>query len=576
MDSTGPLNRFLAPVQEGTARAFAAGLAPSSAWILDPFGAAPRLAVEMARAGHRVLVAAGNPVSRFLLDLAAHPPDLSNLQGALAELASERKDGKRLETHLQSLYFTHCDNCKREIPAEAFLWDGKTGALIGRIYNCICGSGGEYPATQEDIENAGRWAQTDRLHRSRALMRVAPGDDPDRSFAEEALDFYLPRAVYAIGTIVNRLDVISTSDERRRCMSALLLYAADSTNALWSHLSERPRPRQLTFPSVYRENNFWNALEAGVKAWAAWDNPGSSANRTRPESSIPLTLWPEEPPESGGLCVFEGPLRKLIPELEGAHIKAAVTAIPRPNQAFWTLSALWAGWLWGHAAVGPFKSSLRRRRYDWQWHAEALKALFGNLAEVLPPEAPFFGILAEAEASFVSAACLAGQSTGFKIKGLAMRAETEPIQILWQKELDSRVLPDPIPVLKPGLPHPVPLRSASGIIMLEPGLPQGKASTLKVKKSLVLDVNYTRKILREILAKRAEPMVYLHLHTAALAALAQKGLLQWSEEALALLEKNIHSALVSPEFVDLEKRSSPETGLWALAKWDRQDTLTGL
>jgi len=112
--------------------------------------------------------------------------------------------------------------------------------------------------------------------------------------------------------------------------------------------------------------------------------------------------------------------------------------------------------------------------------------------------------------------------------------------------------------------------------MLEPGLPQGKASTLKVKKSLVLDVNYTRKILREILAKRAEPMVYLHLHTAALAALAQKGLLQWSEEALALLEKNIHSALVSPEFVDLEKRSSPETGLWALAKWDRQDTLTGL
>ena len=544
VDSSGPLNRFLPPVQEGTARAFAARLAPSTAWILDPFAASPILAAEMARAGHKVLVTAGNPVSRFLLDLAAHPPRLGDLQGALAELATERKDGKRLETHLQSLYFTHCDNCKREIPAEAFLWDGKTGALTGRIYNCICGSGGEYPATPEDIEYAGHWAQTDRLHRSRALVRVAPGDDPDRPFAEEALDFYLPRAVYAIGTIVNRLDVIATSDERRRCMGALLLYAADSTNALWPHLSERPRPRQLTFPTTYRENNFWNALEAGVKAWASV------------EPAVPLTLWPEEPPESGGLCVFEGPLRKLTPELEEAHIKAAVTAIPRPNQAFWTLSALWAGWLWGHAAVGPFKSSLRRRRYDWQWHAEALKALFGNLAEVLPPEAPFFAILAEAEAPFLSAACLAGRSAGFEIKGLAMRAEAEPIQILWQKETAGRAARTsnkkaPIPKLKK------PLAKDTG-------------------KGLGLDVHFTRKALREILERNAEPMVYLHLHTAALAALDNKGMLQWSEDALSLLEKNIHSALAFPEFVDLEKRSSPETGLWALAGWDKQETLTGM
>ena len=536
VDPSGPLNRFLPPLQEGTARAYAAGLGHSNGWILDPFGASPRLAVEMARTGHKVLVAAGNPVSRFLLDLAAHPPRLNDLQAALAELAAARKDGKRLETHLQSLYLTHCENCKREIPAEAFLWDGRTGLLTGRIYNCMCGSGGEFPASQEDIDNAAHWAQTDGLHRSRALERVAPGADPDRPFAQEALDFYLPRAVYGMGTIINRLDVLSTSDERRRCMSALLLYAADSTNALWPHQGERPRPRQLTFPSIYRENNLWNALEAGVKAWTSVETP------------IPLTLWPEEPPESGGVCVFEGPLRKLIPELEGLTIQAAVTAIPRPNQAFWTLSALWAGWLWGHAAVGPFKSILRRRRYDWQWHAQALKALFESLAEVLPPEVPFFAILAEAEASFVSAACLAGEAAGLEIRGLAMRGESEPLQILWQKRAAPRMAAT---------------------------LP-GKRPMEKPRKPLGLDVNYTRKAMREILEKNGEPLVYIHLHTAVLAALAQKGMLQWSEDALALLEKNIHTALSFPEFVDLEKRSSPETGRWALAGWEKQETLTGL
>lgn len=535
-DVSGPLNRFLPPVPEGAASAFTQGLGSSTAWILDPFAALPRLAAEMARAGKRVLVTAGNPVSRFLLDLAAHPPKLADLQAALADLAAARKEGKRLETHLQSLYFTRCDSCRREISAEAFLWEAKTGALIGRIYNCVCGSGGEYPATNTDVENAAHWALSDGLHRSRALERVVPGDDPDRPLAEEALGFYLPRAVYAIGTIVNRLDSLSTSDERRRCMSALLLYAADYTNALWPHLTERPRPRQLTFSPVYRENNIWMALEAGVKAWASVEKP------------IPLTLWPEEPPESGGLCVFEGPLRDLVPELQGISIQAAVTAIPRPNQAFWTLSALWSGWLWGHAAVGPFKSVLRRRRYDWQWHAEALKALFGNLVEVLPPSTPFFGILAEPEATYLSAVFLAAQAVGFEIKGLAMRGESEAVQTLWQK---------------------IPTGSASA------GL-TGKGTAGRRHKSLPLDANYTRKVIREILGQNKEPMEYLHLHAAVLVALEKKGMLQWADEALSALGKNIHAALAFPEFVDLEDRSSPEHGKWALKKWDHQETLKGL
>ena len=532
VDPSGPLNRFLPPVPEGAVRAYTAGLDPSTAWILDPFAALPRLSVEAARAGQRVLVTAGNPVSRFLLDLAAHPPRLNDLQAALADLAAARKEGRRLETHLQSLYFTRCDNCQRELQAEAFLWDGKTGTLTGRIYNCICGSGGEQPATPADVENAARWALTDGLHRSRVLERVAPGADPDRPFAEEALSFYPPRAIYAIGTIINRLDGLSTSHEHRRCMSALLLYAADCANALWPHLAERPRPRQLTFPATYRENNVWMALEAGVKAWASTEEP------------IPLTLWPAEPPESGGLCIFEGPLRDLAPELENSPIKAVVAAIPRPNQAFWTLSALWSGWLWGHAAVGPFKSVLRRRRYDWQWHAEALKALFDNLGEILPPETLFFGLLAETEPGLVSAVFLASQAAGFEINGLAMRSELEPMQILWKKA-------------------PAAIRPAS------------KTGKHK-KRQLLLDVNYTRKVIREILEKNNEPLVYLQLHSLSLAALAQKGMLQWSDEALSGLEKNIHSALASAEFVDLEGRSTPESGRWALKKWEQQKTLKGL
>ncbi len=516
-DASGPLARYLPPTPEGVARAFLAEQTPLGLWVLDPFGSSPQFAVEMARAGARVLVTAGNPVNRFLLDLSAHPPTLADLQAALAELASARKDNERLETHLQSLYLTKCANCGRELPAEAFLWDSRNGTLTGRIYNCACGSGGEHPATADDLERASDWSRTDNLHRSRALGRIAPPNDPDRPTAQEALDIYKPRAVYALGTLVNRLDAITASDERRRCMLALLLWAFDAANSLWPHPAERPRPKQLTFPGIFRENNVWMALEAAVKTLG-----------NEEISPTPHTLWPEEPPESGGLCIYEGPLRALTAELGEIPLQAVAGVLPRPNQAFWTLSALWAGWLWGRAAIGPFKSALRRRRYDWNWHAEALKALFGNLAEKIPAGIPFFGLLTEPEPGFISSALLAARLTGFDISGLALRGEQESIQIHWKKAQKPR-----------------PAR-------------------------LPLDANYARKILREILEQRGEPLPYTHLYTLALSAFASKGMTPAENETLAAYDTVIHAALKNPEFTDLEKRASPETGAWALTDWGGQ------
>ncbi len=521
--ASGPLARFLPPVPDGPARAFSAQIGPPGNWLLDPFGASPRFAVELARAGQRVLVAAGNPVLRFLLDLTAQPPTLADLQAALSDLAAARKENERLETHIQSLYLTHCANCGHEVAAEAFLWDSRSGTMTGRIYNCLfCGHGGEQPTTSDDLERAAQWARSAGLHRARALERIAPGNDPDRPFAEEALTFYQPRAVYALGTLINRLDGISTTDERRRCMQALLLWACDACNSLWAHPSERPRPKQLSFPNIFRENNVWLALEAGVKAWATDEAP------------LPSALWPDEPPESGGIVIFEGPLRDLTPALSDIPLKAVSGTIPRPNQAFWTLSALWAGWLWGHEAVGPFKAVLRRRRYDWSWHAEALRALFSNLIEIASPETLFFAALAEAEPSFVTAAVLAARAAGFEVLKVSAHAESEPLQLLLQKPTKAR--PNKLPV----------------------------------------DVNFVKKAIRTWLEQRGEPAPYLHIHAAALMALAGKGMLAWNEQTQASIEDAIHTALASDEFIDLEGRAVPETGTWGLKKWGQQESFQGM
>ncbi len=517
-DFSAPLSRYLPPLPEEATRAWFTRIALPSAWILDPLAASPRLPVQLAASGLRVLVTAGNPILRFLLDLSAHPPQKSDLQAALADLSMARKEGERLELHLQSLYHTHCTQCNHTLPAESFLWDSKTGDLLAKIYTCpLCGDMGERPVDDEDRHRAAQWTNSQGLHRARALERMAALNDPDRSHAEEALSLYLPRAVYALGTIINRLDGISTSDERRRCLTALTLYALDGCNNLWSRSVERPRPRNLSLPAVFREPNVWQILEQGIQFWLNF-SPGAQAE-------VLHTLWPEELPQNGGLCIFEGPLREAESDLAEMPFVAALGIIPRPNQAFWTLSALWAGWLWGRQAVAPFKPVLRRRRYDWHWHAEALRALFINLRETLSSKIPFHALVPEVEPDFLSAIILAATASGWRVDVFEAEKGGELAALVLRQENLAKKKPEP------------------------PNL------------------HFIRKVLRQTLEKRAEPAEYFSLHVTVLLALAAKNNLVFEEDTVGNLRKIIQAALETDEFVDLEMRAHPETGRWALRKW---------
>ena len=513
-----PLARYLPPITDGVAAAFLSAHTRPGTWVLDPFGASPRAAVEMARFGYRVLVAVNNPVARFLLETAANPPSQAELRAALAELAAARKGDERLETHLQSLYLTECTKCHRQVAAEAFVWERASGVLTGRIYHCPCGDDGEYPVTEADQARAASFAATDSLHRSRALERVAVPQDPDRVHVEEALECYLPRAVYALITIINKLDGFSPAPERRRALLALVLTACDEASALWSHPADRPRPKQLTIPPRFLEKNVWLTLEGGVELWSGGGQPVEALN------------WPSVPGETGGLCLFDGPMRDLAPRLKDITPGAVVTVLPRPNQAFWTLSALWAGWLWGREAAAPFKSALHRRRYEWNWHAAALYSALKNLSDLLPLNAPLFAIVPEPEPAFLSAALLAAAGSGFDLTGLALRTRHDPAQILWQRRAFSHAEKEPARI----------------------------------------DAEAVRRAMVSALQERGEPVPILHLHAAGLAAMADDQTLAWRPEALAQINAPILAALAGPEFVHHGESKNPETGLWGLANWNAE------
>ena len=524
----GPLSRFIPPLEEGTVSTWLSHNTPAASWLLDPFGFTPRVALEAARAGYRVLVTVNNPITRFLLELAATPPPESDFKAALADLAVSKKGNEHLEAHLQSLYVTRCEKCEREVFAQSFLWRKGEEAPYARLYECReCGDAGERIITEEDIERVNKIASTDALHRSRALERVASLDDEDRVYAEEAIQHYLPRPLYALTTIINRLDGLNLTPERRRALTALILVACDAGNSLWGYPTERPRPKQLTFPNQFREHNVWMMLERGISLW------GETA------ASVACEAWPRRLPESGGICIFEGRLKELAHEVKKEiPISAVVTALPRPNQAFWTLSALWAGWLWGREAVEPYKVALRRRRYDWAWSATALHAACVHLFDLLPLGTPFLGLLPEAEPSFLTSALTAASAAGFELKSIAMRTEHDPIQLLWER---------------------------GEHLHREPAPPE---------------IDTIREAIRGHLLERGEPASYLHVHAAGLIAMDRSHALIMKErgfdEALRKTQTTLEAALKGDAgFVHHSSGESVETGLWNVNQ-SSNDLPTGL
>ena len=415
-----PLARFLPPLPLGMVTGWLEKLLPARGWVIDPFGTAPQLPLEAARAGYRVLVATANPIQSFILETLASAPRLEDFQSALAVLAATRRGEERLERHLQTLYQTVCRSCGTLVTAQGYVWKRGEQTPQACLYHCSnCNSEGEFPLDTADLERL-TLPGSDALHRSRALQRVANEEDEHYPAVEEALSAYLPRPLYALSTLINKQEGLSLPKEQRRLLHALLISACDAAGALWPWPGGRARPRQLSVPPQFREFNLWQALEEAVPVWTGEPGP------------LPLTHWPELPPESGGICLYPGRVKRLLPLPPEISPGAVITVLPRPNQAFWTLSALWAGWLWGREAALPLHPLLGRRRFDWSWHAAALHSPFSALGRALPPNIHFLGLLPELAPGFLAAVIGAAEAGGFHLEGLALRSDEEFAQILWK------------------------------------------------------------------------------------------------------------------------------------------------
>lgn len=399
--------------------------ASPGSYILDPFGQNPFTSLELARSGYRVLVSANNPIAAFTLRVLASAPTAESYSQALHQLNQNRmRDGSSLEDYLSNFYRLKCPNpdCTggdNTFEVNTFLWKEDAQAPYMAIGSCSgCGLEGEIELTPALLETAGRLPSY-ALIRSQVLERVAAQDPPLRKIMEEVISFYSPRALIALQMLLNKIETSNLSQEHSQLLTALWLTTADQANQLWIWPRGRNRPRQLLRPPIYQEINVWKAF---LHSWNLW---------VQPESEVKLRDWPKRVPPEGGISLFEGRLRELDPKPEAGLITLVQASLPRRNQAWWNLSGLWSGWLWGKDGVKTIRNSLLKQRYDWTWHSVALKKVLSQLGNLIGKETPVLLLTSELDSMFVLAGSLGARSAGLSLNSATIDGENDALQTVW-------------------------------------------------------------------------------------------------------------------------------------------------
>ncbi|NLE84291.1 MAG: hypothetical protein GX603_07240, partial [Chloroflexi bacterium] len=177
--------------------------ASAGSYILDPFGQNPFTALELARAGYRILVSANNPIAAFVLSVLASSPTPETISQALLQLnQNPMRDGSTIEEYLGNFYRLDCPNpgCQAlsAFEIDTFIWSEEAQHPHLAIGTCTsCDFAGEIELTKTMLEQLGKTPST-ALVRSQILERVAAQDPPLRRVMEEVINFYNPRALTAL------------------------------------------------------------------------------------------------------------------------------------------------------------------------------------------------------------------------------------------------------------------------------------------------------------------------------------------------------------------------------------------
>jgi hypothetical protein len=408
--ATGLLGGLLPAWPEAVARHFVEAYTLPESIVLDPFAVSDTPIREAVAAGRRVIASNSNLLVVLLLREKLSPPVPAVLRSAVTRLGDDLKRGMPLREHLDRLYRTRCPACHRQSVADYFIWSREPADPRQKWVDCpACGEAGLAAVENEDLVVLDD-VEARGLHYWYLLNRVAPpgntsSDDEARTHAEELLELYTPRALYAIADLLMRIEAIFDEEDQAHLKAVLLTCLGLASNLYPPHaeyqLGGSPGNilahhtlDQLHPPARFIEHNVWRLFEAALRWMTASDSQTSPLSLQTDLRR--LSQLPSSPKELVG--VHKLGVGAVGHELPPESVSLVLTVPPQPNPAFWSLAHVWTGWLFGPDEAARLKSLALQKWPDWAWYQSvmttalhALRPVFrfdGVCALFLPASSP--------------------------------------------------------------------------------------------------------------------------------------------------------------------------------------------
>jgi hypothetical protein len=403
-----PLERYLQLLPGNVVAEYVATYTKAGGLVLDPFARTETLLLMAVAQGRRCIASDFNPINTLLVQGLLSLPSPQEIDAATMRLGDSLKRGVPLREHINQLYATTCHRCLQSVTVEYFLWDGEDNRPVQKYYHCPhCATDGQFPIESTDLETLDR-IEEQGVHYWYLVERLARPHEPERKLAQELLELYTPRNLYALTDLSIKIDALFADSPLRAALQLVLLACLDTCSKLDFSSMPRPTTLHLRPPSKFVERNVWHAFEEAYR----------QVRNLSPSPS--LTLGPHLKElineEMGQAVVINEPLREVAAMLPPSSVSLVITAPRTYYRPFWTLSYLWSGWLWGREKAALFKPLLRRKMMGWSWYRKSLSAALRTLHRPLRPQGKMVFILEGADLLHISSLILAAVGAGFKLE----------------------------------------------------------------------------------------------------------------------------------------------------------------
>jgi hypothetical protein len=490
------IGAYLPAMPEGVASAYVAALTQPGDLVLDPFCQTGRVLREALALGRRALGANLNPVATHWIEAQIWPENARLALAALVRLGDQPRGDTLLRQHVLDLYATRCPTCKKNAVAESFVWNRDEGNPIEKTVRCAaCGTVSAGPTDEADVLAARRFEPHGMAYH--LMLKRATPNVPDASEEHEraasVIEAYTPRTLSALADILRKYDGVSEADQS--ALDPHLLSAFEAALALHSAEQDRPRPRSLKIPPRFVERNVWLALQDLLQ-------PPLSGKQSEVDKGHSLLI---HAPDVDALmarrdpaaCVIARSARELSKLTPSGSVSLILAVPPQADPTFWALSAVWAGWLWGHtprsAAERQMAESVRRllarRRADMDWLWRGLAQALGALVPMLAESGRIVLVSPDADEDLLGGLLLAGAGNGLALDHALVEPQ-QGLRVMWHTAPSA------------------PIRALDADAL---GIEMGERA---------------RRAASEFIRERGEPTPWPFVHAAIQSELARAGLLQ--------------------------------------------------